>query len=183
MARPAARGREKEALYRAFSTVINPSLNGETSRGDGGAGGVTGLPLCQRGGAERCGGCDRHGGGRGGGRGARARPKRGGQRVRAAPGARRRPSRVALGRQAPPGAPQDGGAGRARRQPLMLDKKLWQDLSRCPIAFVAAQARNALAQKKKISKPFTPPPLGSRGTQKSIRRAAEGKTLNCRTRT
>ena len=183
MARPAARGREKEALYRAFSTVINPSLNGETSRGDGGAGGVTGLPLCQRGGAERCGGCDRHGGGRGGGRGARARPKRGGQRVRAAPGARRRPSRVALGRQDPPGAPQDGGAGCARRQPLMLDKKLWQDLSRCPIAFVAAQARNALAQKKIISTRFTPPPPGSRGTSKCLRRAAGGKTFNCRTRT
>ena len=183
MARPAARGREKEALYRAFSTVINPSLNGETSRGDGGAGGVTGLPLCQRGGAERCGGCDRHGGGRGGGRGARARPQRGRQRVRAAPGARRRPSRVALGRQAPPGAPQDGGAGRACRQPLMLKRKLWQDLSRCPIASVAAQARNALAQKKKISEPFTTPPLGSQDTQKSKRRAAGGKTFNCQTRT
>ena len=145
--------------------------------------GLTGLPLCQRGSAERCGGCDRHGGGRGGGRGARARPKRGGQRVRAAPGARRRPSRVALGRQAPPGAPQDGGAGRARRQPLMLNEKLWQDLSGCLIAFVAAQARNALAQKKNISKTFTPPPLGSRSTPKRIRRAAGGKTFNCRTRT
>ena len=117
------------------------------------------------------------------GRGARARPKRGGQRVRAAPGARRRPSRVALGRQAPPGAPQDGGAGRARRQPLMLNEKLWQDLSGCLIAFVAAQARNALAQKKKIFERFTTPPLGSQDTQISKRRAAGGKTFNCQTRT